>query len=225
VLAAGKPASPQSASALAKLCETYWYPLYAFVRRQGHCPQDAQDLTQDFFVRFLEKEYFGLADPTRGRFRTFLLSSLKNFLQEQHRHATRLKRGGGQPPLSWDTQTAEGCYQAEPRDPSTPEMIYEKRWALTLLETALARLGQELAASGKGRLFAELKPFLSGNRGGSSYAETAARLGMTEGALKVAIHRFRARYRALLREEVAHTVAAPEEIDEELRHLIAVVRC
>ena len=224
MLAAGQAASPQSAAALARLCEIYWYPLYAFVRRQGHNRDDAQDLTQEFFARFLEKEYIGLADPARGRFRSFLLACLKNFLAERHRYMERLKRGGGQTLVSWDAATAEERYVAEPKDEATPESIYEKRWALTLLEAALSRLGQELAAAGKERVFAELKAHLWGERDAESYAVIAERLGMTEGALKVASHRLRQRYRDVLREEVAHTVAKPGEIDEELRHLIAVVR-
>ncbi len=224
VLAAGHNSAPGAQEALEKLCRTYWYPLYAFLRWQGKTDEDAQDLTQDFFARFLEKEFIGLADPGRGRFRSFLLACLKNFSAEQHRHACRLKRGGNQTIVSWDGLTAEQRYLAEPRNESAPESLYEKRWALTLLETALERLGSELASAGKERIFAELKGHLWGEPSAVSYAELSGRLGMSEGALKVTVHRLRQRFRELLREEVAHTVARPEEIEEELQYLIAVVR-
>ncbi|MCZ7641052.1 MAG: sigma-70 family RNA polymerase sigma factor [Verrucomicrobia bacterium] len=224
VLAAGRGDSPAAQQALERLCRTYWYPLYAFVRRQGPGPEEAQDLTQEFFARFLAKDYLGLADPARGRFRTFLLTSLKHFLAEAHRHATRLKRGGGQSVVSWDGLTPEQRYLAEPQHETTAETLYEQRWALTLLETALARLGAELAAAGKERLFTELKGQLWGEPGTMSYAELAAGLGLSEGALKVTVHRLRQRFRELLREEVAQTVANPAEVDAELRHLVAVVR-
>lgn len=224
VLAAGHANSTSADQALEKLCRTYWYPLYAFLRRQGKGAEDAQDVTQEFFARFLKKEFIGMADPARGRFRSFLLACLKNFSTEQHRHASRLKRGGGQVFLSWDALTAEQRYLTEPRDDSTPESLYEKRWALTILETALARLGAELASAGKKQLFLELRGRLWGDPGAAPYAELSIRLGMTEGALKVTTHRLRQRFRDLLRGEVAETVASTEEIDDELRHLISVVR-
>jgi len=224
VMAAGKRDSAQVADALERLCHTYWYPLYAFVRRQGHEAHDAEDLTQEFFVRFLAKEYFGRADPALGRFRSFLLACLKNFLREQQRQAQRLKRGGGQTIISWDSQTAEGRYRLEPADPVTPEQVYDRRWALTLLETVLARLGEEQSGAGKQQVFAQLKEYLWGETRQTGYAETAARLGMTEGAVKVTVHRLRRRLRDLLREEVAQTVATTGEVDEELRHLIGVIR-
>jgi len=224
VLEAGQSASPGAQEALEKLCRTYWYPLYAFVRRQGRGPDDAQDLTQAFFERLLQKDYLGLADPARGRFRSFLLTSMKAFLAEAHRHATRLKRGGGQTILPWDDLTAEQRYLAEPKDERTAEALYEERWAVTLLETALTRLQAELASAGKDRLFSELKDQLWGGEGASSYAELSQRLNLSEGALKVTVHRLRQRFRELLREGVAHTVADPAEIDEELRHLVDVVR-
>jgi len=224
VMAAGKGPSAQAAEALEQLCRTYWYPLYAFVRRHVSEAHDAEDLTQEFFTRFLAKEYFGRADPALGRFRSFLLACLKNFLAEQQRQARRLKRGGGQTTISWDSQTAEERYRLEPVDPVTPEQVYDRRWALTLLETVLARLAEEQSAAGKERIFAQLKDYLWGEAHGTGYAEVAERLGMTEGAVKVTVHRLRRRLRDLLREEVAHTVVAGEEIDEELRHLIAVIR-
>jgi len=224
VMAAGKGHSAQAAEALEQLCRTYWYPLYAFVRRHVSEPHDAEDLTQEFFSRFLAKEYFGRADPALGRFRSFLLACLKNFLAEQGRQARRLKRGGGQAVVSWDSQTTEERYRLEPADPVTPEQVYDRRWALTLLERVLARLAEEQAAAGKERVFAQLKDYLWGETRETSYAEMATRLGMTEGAVKVTVHRLRRRLRDLLREEVAHTVAAGEEIDEELRHLIGAIR-
>jgi len=223
-MAAGKCDSAQAAAALETLCRWYWYPLYAFVRRQGHEVHDAEDLTQEFLARFLAKEYVERADPARGRFRNFLLACLKHFLAEQWRQAGRLKRGGGQAVISWDSLTAEERYQSEPADPLTPEKVYDRRWALTLLEQALARLGEEQSAAGKAEVFGPLKDYLWGEGSGAGYAEVAARLGMTEGALKVTVHRLRQRYRELLREEVAHTVAAVHEIDEELRYLVAVIR-
>lgn len=224
VMAAGNGDSVEAAEALDTLCRRYWYPLYAFVRRQGHEVHDAEDLTQEFFTRFLAKEYFDRADPARGRFRNFLLACLKHFLSEQWRQAGRLKRGGRQTFLSWDSLTAEERYQSEPADPLTPEKVYDRRWALTLLEQALARLGAEQSAAGKAEVFAPLKDYLWGEGSGAGYAEVAARLGMTEGALKVTVHRLRQRYRELLREEVAHTVATIHEVDEELRYLVAVIR-
>lgn len=223
-MAAGKGDSAQAAAALEQLCRTYWYPVYAFVRRQGHEAHDAEDLTQEFFARFLAKEYFGRADPAIGRFRSFLLACVKNFLSEQRRQARRLKRAGGQTIISWDSQTAEERYRSEPADPVTPEKVYDRRWALTLLETVLARLADEQSAAGRQRVFAQLKEYLWGEARQTGYAEMAERLGMTEGAVKVTVHRLRRRLRDLLREEVAHTVATGEETDEEMRHLIAVIR-
>ena len=224
VLAAGHQEWPQAAEALEKLCRIYWYPLYAFVRRQGYEAHDAEDLTQEFFARFLAKEYFGRADPARGRFRNFLLTCLKHFLSEQRRQAGRLKRGGGHTLLSWDSLTAEERYRSEVADAATPEQIYDRRWALTLRERVLAQLGEEQAAAGKGALFAQLKDHLWGEGSGRGYTEAAERLGMAGGALKVTVHRLRQRYRQLLRHEVAHTVAATHEIDEELRYLVAAIR-
>jgi RNA polymerase sigma factor (sigma-70 family) len=224
VLAAGRADSPEAAQALGQLCQTYWYPLYAFVRRQGYTACDAEDLIQEFFARFLAKEYFGQADPKLGRLRSFLLACLKHFLSEQWRQAGRLKRGGGQTLVSWDSLTVEERYRSEPADPLTPEMVFDRRWALTLLEQTLTRLGEEQLAAGKGEVFAGLKDYLWGEGSLAGYAEVAARLGMTEGALKVAVHRLRQRYRELLREEVAHTVGVADEIDEELRYLVSVIR-
>lgn len=224
VMAAGKGHSAQAADALEQLCRTYWYPLYAYVRRHVSEAHDAEDLTQEFFTRFLAKEYFGRADPALGRFRSFLLACLKNFLAEQQRQARRLKRGGGHTTFSWDSQTAEERYRLEPADPMTPEQIYDRRWALTLLEVVLARLAEEQSAAGKEQVFTQLKEHLWGEARETSYAEVAERLGMTESAVKVTVHRLRRRLRELLREEVAQTVVAGENIDEELRQLIRAIR-
>jgi RNA polymerase sigma factor (sigma-70 family) len=224
VTAVGKGDSPQAADALERLCRTYWYPLYAYVRRHVSEAHDAEDLTQEFFTRFLAKEYFGRADPALGRFRSFLLACLKNFLAEQQRHVHRLKRGGGQTTIFWDSRTAEERYRLEPVDPVTPEQVYDRRWALTLLETVLARLAEEQSAAGKEQVYIQLKNHLWGESRETSYAEIAARLGMTESAVKVTVHRLRRRLRELLREEVAHTVATGDDVDEELRHLIDMVR-
>jgi RNA polymerase sigma factor (sigma-70 family) len=224
VLTAGQVDSPDAQQALGMLCRTYWYPLYAFARRQGRSAEDAEDLTQGFFARLLEKGSIGQADPARGRFRSFLLASFKNFIAEAHRQASRLKRGGGQSPVSWDVMSAEERYLSEPKDESTAEALYEDRWALTLLETAMERLGAELTAAGRERVFVELKGQLWGESGVVSYRELSGRLDMSEGALKVTVHRLRHRFRELLREEVANTVADAGEIDDELRHLVGVVR-
>ena len=224
VLAAGEGELPQAAQALEKLCRTYWYPLYVYVRRQGNSPEDAQDLTQDFFSRLLEKNYLAKADRDRGKFRTFLLGSLKNFLVNEWKRAGRLKRGGGVEFVSIDANVAEDRYAAEPANQSNPDAAYEQRWAVTLIEQVLATLRREYSAADKARLFEELKGFIWGDKSNASYAEIAGHSNLTEGSVKVAVHRLRQRFRQLLRAEVAHTVARPEDVDGELRHLIAVVR-
>jgi len=223
-LHAGDAQSPSVTAALEQLCQSYWNPLYAYVRRQGHGPEDAQDLTQAFFGRFLEKDYVRRADPDRGRFRTFLLSALKNFLTNEWARGQAAKRGGGQTLLSVDATTAEGRYSSEPVDHVTPENLYEQRWAAALLAQVLARLREELSAAGKQELFDALKGFISDETSLKSYREVAIPLGMTEGAVRVTAHRLRERYRELLRLEVANTVAGPNEVDEELRHLTAVLQ-
>lgn len=223
VLAAGHSTAPNAQQALEALCRGYWYPLYAYVRRQGHSPEDAQDLTQDFFVRFLEKKYFKLADPARGRFRTFLLTAMKHFLANEWKKAHRAKRGSGQAAISLDAEVAEQRYAAEPVEETNPERIYERRWAATLLEGVLESLQREWAAADKGWQFAELKAGLWGGSDAAPYTDIAARRGTTETAVKMAAHYLRQRYRELLRAEIAHTVSGPAEVDEELRHLIAVI--
>jgi RNA polymerase sigma-70 factor (ECF subfamily) len=223
VLAAGHSSVPGAQEALEKLCSTYWYPLYVFVRRQGNSPEDAQDLTQEFFARLLEKKYLRLADPDRGKFRAFLLKSLKHFLVNEWEKARTQKRGGGQWIIPLDAEIAEGRYAAEPVQGLTLDQVYEKRWAVTLIEAVLAVLRESYAAAGRLPVFETLKGFIWGDPAALSYAEVAPRLGLTEGAVKVAVHRLRGRYRELLRAEVAKTVATPGEVDEELRHLMAVL--
>jgi len=223
VLAAGQPESPEAARAMEILCRTYWYPLYAYVRRQGHSPEDAQDLTQDFFAHLLAKGFPRGAAPERGKFRSFLLASLRHFLVDQHRHADAAKRGGGQRTVSLDESRAEERFRLEPQHELTPEKLYEREWALTLLVRAQSRLREEFVAAGRAELHDRLKGFPLAEKSESSFQQAATELGMTESALKSAVHRMRARYRQLVREEVAHTVADPSEVNEEARHLIAVI--
>ena len=218
VVSAGDRRSPEVNRSLAILCENYWFPLYAFVRRAGHSAEDAQDLTQEFFVRLLDKQFLAAADRNKGRFRTFLLTAVKRFLANEYDRIQAKKRGGGQTILSLECLEARYCQ--EPADTLTPERIFEQQWALTLLNQVLARLQAEMTADGKTALFDALKDHLTGSQA-VGYATTAARLGMTEGAVKVAAHRLRQRYRELLREEIAQTVASPDEIEEEVRYLFA----
>ncbi len=223
VVAAREPDAPQAAAALAELCRTYWYPLYAFVRRKGHSSHDAQDLTQAFFARLLEKNYVAQADRERGRFRTYLLAALTHFLADEWDKAHRLKRGGGREMISFDAASAEERYRLEPIDQLDAAKLYERRWVTTLFNQVLARLEDEFRDSGKGGLFGQLKGSLLAEDSGMSYAELGTRLGLTEDAVKQAVHRMRRRYRELFREEIAQTVAGPGEVDDELKHLYAVL--
>jgi RNA polymerase sigma-70 factor (ECF subfamily) len=208
---------------LSALCETYWYPLYAYVRRRGRSIEEAQDLTQTFFAEILEKSRMRVANPQRGKFRSFLLTSLKNFLAKQWRAESAQKRGGANTPLSLDFHVAESRYSREPEHDLTAERIYERQWALTLLEGALAKLSDEQAAAGKGTLFDSLKMYLGGDKNRVPYRQIAASLNMTDGAVKVAVHRLRRRYRELLLSEIADTVADSDDVDDELRALFAAV--
>ena len=221
LLAAGE-ISAEADRALEELCRAYWYPLYAYVRRQGHSAEDAQDLTQEFFARLLEHKYVRLADPQRGRFRTFLLSSLKNFLINEWKKARTIKRGGDERKFSLDAEQAEFKYSQEPADEMAPDRIFERRWAIALIESVLTQLRAEYVAIGKVDLFEELKGHVWGE--GGAYAEAAARLKTTEGALRIGAHRLREQFRRVLRQQVARTVAAPHEIEAELRHLISVLQ-
>jgi len=220
---AGHETAPGAAEALERLCKSYWYPLYVFVRRKGHSPEDAQDLTQEFFARFIEKKYVGLADQGRGKFRTFLLRSLEHFLINEWTKSRAAKRGGTTRTISWDEQEAEQRYLLELADATAPDKAYEKRWAMSLLEQVLAHLQEEFK-SDRADLFDALKKTVWGEATDASYQKIGAELGMGEGAVKVAAHRMRHRYRELLRAEVARTVASSAEVDEELRDLAAVLR-
>jgi RNA polymerase sigma-70 factor (ECF subfamily) len=222
VLAAGRGSRPEAAASLATLCETYWYPLYYYVRRCGYRAEEAQDLTQEFFATLLEKGSLKVADPERGRFRSFLLASLNHFLANEWDRACARKRGGGRV-LSLDIAGAESRYALEPADDLTAERLFERRWATTLLDLVLARLREEFVREGQDRVFERLKGFLGGAVADASYGEVAADLGMTEAAVKMAVHRLRRRYRRLLRAEIAQTVALPEQVDDEIRRLFAAL--
>jgi RNA polymerase sigma-70 factor (ECF subfamily) len=223
VLTAKAGDSPQAAAALAELCRTYWYPLYAFIRRKGHDAYDAEDLTQAFFARLLEKNYVAQADRERGRFRTYLLAALTHFLADEWDKARRLKRGGGREIISFDAASAEERYRLEPLDQLDAAKLYERRWVTTLFDQVLDRLEQEFRDSGKDELFDGLKGSLLAEESGASYAELGARLGLKEDAVKQAVHRMRRRYRELFREEIAQTVAGPGEVEDELKHIFAVL--
>jgi len=223
VLAAGHDSSPASQEALEKLCRTYWHPLYAYVRRKGRSPEDAQDLTQEFFARFLENNSLNRARRERGRFRSFLLTSLQNFLAHEWERAQAGKRGGGRRLLPWDELSAESRYQLEAASDLTPDRVFEQRWASTLFQQALTRLHNEFTAAGKRELFDELKGFLSGEAGTGAYDAIAPRLSMTPAAVAVAVHRLRQRYGQLVREEIAHTVSNPSELEDEMRYLIKLM--
>lgn len=224
VLAAGHADTRGSREALSRLCESYWYPLYVYVRRWGYDADQAQDLTQEFFARLLEKHYLQAADPSRGRFRSFLLASLKHFLANERDRAGAIKRGGRATILPLEIESAEGRYSLELPDEETPERIYERRWALTLLERTLARLSGEFEAVGKRTLFVRLEGYLTGEQETLPYADLAFDLGMSEGAVKVMIHRLRRRFGSLLREEVGDTVSTPAEVDDEIRDLFRALK-
>jgi RNA polymerase sigma factor (sigma-70 family) len=224
VLSARDESSPDGRQALEELCRTYWYPLYAFLRRQGYDADKAQDLTQGFFARLLEKRYLDDVRPERGRFRTFLLTSLKHFTLNEHDREQAIKRGRGVRIVPLEIETAEGLYALEPRDDVTPESLFERRWALTLLDQALARVRNEYAEAGKEKLFDQLRPSLIRADDASPYTDLGPALGMSEGAVRVAVHRLRRRFAAVLRAEIASTVSSDQEVDAELEYLSAVVR-
>lgn len=223
VLAAATEETPGAVGALERLCCTYWYPLYVFIRRQGYGPADAQDLTQEFFARFLARKPLVGVAPEKGKFRSFLLVALRHFLSDQRDRASAAKRGGGKEVLSLDAQEAEARYRLEPVDRLDAEKIYERRWAMTLLRQAWTRLRAESAAHGKLQQFERLAEFVAGEAE-VTYVAAASELGLSESAMRSAVHRLRERYRALIREEVGLTVSAPSEVDEELRYLITVMR-
>lgn len=223
VLAAGHGQSPEAEQALEKLCRRYWYPLYAYTRRRGYDAHEAQDLVQEFFARLLAKNYLQGVNSERGKFRSFLLASLNHFLANEFDRAQALKRGGGQILISLDDETAEERYRCDPASALTPEMTFERRWALTLLEQALQRLQQEFGSTGRAAQFERLKGFLEGEVARGDYDRAAADLKVSPGAVAMAVQRLRQRYRELVRDEVAQTVAVPAEIEEEMKHLIAVL--
>jgi DNA-directed RNA polymerase specialized sigma24 family protein len=223
VLAAGQSESPLAADALERLCRNYWYPLYAYVRRRGHSPEEAQDLTQEFFWRLLHGKWLSRVDRQKGRFRAFLLMAMNHFLANEWDRAHRIKRGGRLRFESLEDGTYERHFQQDTRLEWSPAELYERRWALTLLETVVLRLRQELADTGRLAQFEALKSFLTGEQRTITYADLAVQLATTEAALKMAVQRLRHRYGELLREEIALTVAGPEEVENEFRHLMAIL--
>ena len=223
VLTAGRHDTSRANDALSKLCQVYWYPLYAYIRRRGYSPHDAEDLTQAFLAQLLERNSLADVRREKGKFRSFLLASLNHFLASEWDRASAKKRGGGQLPVSLDAEAAEVRYKLEPADHLTAERIYERRWAVTLLNQVLKNLERDYELEGKKTLLDELRFCLTGERSRLPYAELAARLGMSESAVKVAVHRLRQRYREALRIEIANTVATREEIEEEIRYLFAVL--
>ena len=223
VIAAGRDQTPASRAALAELCELYWPPLYAYARRRGHSVDEAQDLTQAFFTRLLEKRTVQVADPQRGRFRSFLLTSFKHFSANEHDRERAQKRGGGEPTVSLDFEPVEARYAAEPANRLTPEALFERQWARGVLDRVLATLRAECVNAGKEATFDRLKDLVVGEKNPGGFAAIADALDTSEGAIKVMIHRFRRRYQQLLRAEIGLTVSNEAEIDDEIRHLIAVL--
>jgi RNA polymerase sigma-70 factor (ECF subfamily) len=224
VLAAGHRSSPDAQRAMASLCEAYWYPLYAYVRRRVPDINQAHDLTQDFFAELLAKNYVGSATAERGRFRAFLLTALKHFLFKEWDRAKAQKRGGGKVPIPLDFESADSRYRIESSRGLTAEEHYDREWAVALLGRIMQRLEDESVESGKSKQFEELKGYLIGEHNGETYADVATRLGMTEAAVKMAAHRLRRRYRELLREEIAETVNTPDEVDDEIHKLFAALQ-
>ncbi len=223
MLAAGRGNTRQADVALEELCRTYWYPLYAYVRRQGHSREDAEDLTQGFFARLLEKNYLEGITSDKGKFRSFLLVALKRFLANEWDRANRQKRGGGVMPLSLDWQDAETRYQINPADNLSPDKLYDRAWAVIMLERVITRLRDESGADDKARQYEQLRAFLMMGKSEIPYAQAAAALKITEGAVRVAVHRLRRRYRELLREEIAQTLANPAQADEEMQALFSAL--
>jgi RNA polymerase sigma-70 factor (ECF subfamily) len=219
VLAAGGKSTPQAERALEELCGAYWYPLYAYVRRRGHAKADAEDLTQAFFARLLEKNPFDALDAGRGKFRAFLLSALKHFLANEWDRARAQKRGGHATHLSLDWQTADTQFQVADAAAVSPDRAFDREWAVALLARVIERLRAECAAEGKAAQFEQLKVFLTAPKGALPHADAARALGLDEGAVRVAVHRLRKRYRALLRDEIAQTLADASQVDEEMRTL------
>jgi RNA polymerase sigma factor (sigma-70 family) len=223
VLKAARNDSTRASSALATLCSNYWYPLYSYARRRGYGPDDAKDLTQGFFARLLQQKWLAQADPARGRFRTFLLTAMSHFLANEWDKARARKRGGDVQIVSFQMDSAETRYSHEPADSFTPDQAYERRWAITVLERVMEQLKQEHVAGGKAAVFELLKPCLIGEGTAEPYAGIALKLNVSESAVKVLVHRLRKRYRQLLREEIANTLANSDGVDEEMRHLFEIL--
>lgn len=223
VAAAQDREAPEAQQALADLCCSYWYPLYAYIRRQGHNADQSQDLTQEFFSRLLEKDFLQAVDPRKGKFRSFLLAACKHFLSNERDRAMAQKRGGGKSMVSIDFDSADGRYQQEPAVKLTPDRLFERQWALALLERVLLRLREEFDRAGKKSLFDRLKFALTGDRGQMPYLKISQDLGMSEGAVKVAVHRLRHRYRELLRDEIGQTIDDPVHVEDEIRQLFAAL--
>lgn len=221
VLSASAAGTPGAEDALNRLCRDYWYPLYAYIRRQAIGAEEAEDLTQEFLADLLRRESLQTVAPEKGRFRSFLLVALKRFLINAHERSKAAKRGGGAQHVPLDTDLAESRYQTEPSAGMSAERIFERRWALLLLERVVSRLKSEAAARGKAAEFEGLKAFLTAETPAARYADAGATLGLSENAARVAVHRLRRRFRELFREEIAHTLARPEDIDDEIRHLLS----
>lgn len=221
VLSAQEKISPDATEALESLCRTYWYPLYAYVRRTGHSPADAEDLTQGFFTRLLEKDYLKSAAREKGRFRTFLLVAFKRFLANEWDREHALKRGGFVPAISIEQELAESRFGNEPIDRLQPDVLFDRQWATALIECVMARLEQEYLTSGRAKLFEYLRGCLARDESALPYAQIAERLNLTEAAVKMAVQRLRARYREILRDEIAHTVSSAAQVEEEIRHLFS----
>ncbi len=223
VLDAKQPYSPESAAALETICRSYWHPLYVFVRRSGHSPQDAEDLVQEFFCRLLEKHWLDAADPNKGRLRTFLIVAIRNFMAKEWRRASAQRRGGDQTYVSMDTAFAESCYAADPDTDLAAEEVFDRQWALTLLALTMERLQAEFTAAGKAGDFNVLKESLTASHGSLAYQSVAVRLDVSEGAARVAVHRLRKRFRELYREEISQTLPVGADVDGEMRHLASAL--
>ncbi|MCE5326549.1 MAG: sigma-70 family RNA polymerase sigma factor [Planctomycetaceae bacterium] len=221
VLAArGDGSASATRRAMEELAGAYWFPLYAFARRKGEGPAAAEDLVQEFFARLLEKDFLAQVDRSKGKFRSFLLAAMQHFMANQRAMQRAMKRGGPRGPIALDGLDAEGRYALEPADELTPERLFDRRWALTVLDQVLRRLGEEYAAAGKGELYAAISGFLTADRERADYSTAARQLGWAEGTVRVAVHRLRRRYRDLLRVEIAQTVDSPEQVEEEISHLL-----
>ncbi len=223
VLAAADTKSPACSAALEELCRNYWYPLYAYVRGRGYSPEDAQDLTQDFFARLLANHGLEGVSPLKGKFRSFLLASINHLLSDERDRATSQKRGGSKPPSSLEARTAEERYRLEPLDEMTPERVFERRWAAALVERVLARLEEEYSRTGRGRVYRVLQPFITNECPGREYTVATKQLDMSEGAARVAVHRLRHRFGTMFRAAVAETVDTPEDLEAEMRFLLAAL--